>query len=229
MHAALAAIIIATAPAPNVQIELSAEQAVQEISQACQSGSLIFSEGDCLAVRCYTNSPYTHVALVMYESEGLPYVYDSMNGVGVRKLRLDEYLETQAPDHVHLFHPKRPLTEPEVTGLRDHLESQLGRPYSVKHHITGKRSKGLHCSEYVTDALVEIEWLDVENPPRVSPASLAKGVTIHEVYQPAQQYSLPVILEPIPEPEGTCAKLWQDTKECTWRCCSQMSRWFLCR
>lgn len=229
MNAAIAALLIATAPAPTVEIQLQPGQAVQEISQACQSGSLIFSEGDCLAVRFYTNSSYTHVAMVICESDGLPYVYDSMNGVGVRKLRLNEYLETQAPDHVHLYHPKRPLDQTEVLELKSHLESQLGRPYSVKHHITGKRCKGLHCSEYVTDALMEIDWLKAENPPRVSPASLAEGVTIHDVYEPAQQYALPVLFEPIPEPEGTCAKLWRDTKECTWHCCSKMSRWFLCQ
>ena len=227
MNAAIAALIIATAPADA--IEIPQEQAVSEITRSCESGSLIFSQGDCLAVRAYTNSPYTHVAVVIYDESGSPYVYDSMNGVGVRKLSLDDYLETQAPDKVHLFHPKRSLRTKEVSEFQDHLDEQLGRPYSVKHHITGRRSKGLHCSEYVSEALVEIEWLKVKNPARVSPASLAEGIAKYGVYRPAETYLLEVKIEPIPEPQGRVARIWQGTKNCTLSCCSQLSRWILCR
>ena len=227
MNTAIAAFIIAIAPTSPV--ELDHHQAVEQISESCQSGSLIFSKGDCLAVRVYTNSPYTHVALVIYSDAGVPFVYDSMNGVGVRKLNLESYLATQSPDKVHLYHPKRPLHKNEVNELRAHLDAQIGRPYSVKHHITGKRCRGLHCSEYVSEALAEIDWLNVKNPPRVSPASLAEGITAHKIYRPSEVYVLPSVIEPIPEPQGTCARLWQDTKQCTWRACAKLSGWFLCR
>ena len=201
---------------------------VEEIRQACQTGSLIFSRGDCLAVRIYTASGYTHVATVVCES-GEPFVYDSMNGTGVRKLTLEEYLDRQAPDDVQLFHPVREFSVDETADYRAYLESQLGRPYSVKHHVTGNRCEGLHCAEYVTDALVAVDWLKAENPVKVSPASLAEGITSSRVYLMGERVELPFEAEPIPEPSGRCARLWQETKDCTVRCCQQLSRWVLCR
>ena len=152
-----------------------------------------------------------------------------MNGTGVRKLTLEEYLEHQAPDDVQLFHPVRPFSEEETKCYQSYLESQLGRPYSVKHHLTGKRAKGLHCSEYVTDALISINWLTAENPAKVSPASLADGITDSHAYLAGDRVELPFEAEPIPEPSNRCAQLWQETKDCTRRCCQKLSRWVLCR
>src|SRR5690606_25692047 len=70
--------------------------AAASITPELQTGTLLFSEGDCLAIRVYTASPYTHVALVCVE-EGEPFVYDSMNGVGVRRLSLAEYFVRESP------------------------------------------------------------------------------------------------------------------------------------
>lgn len=227
MNSILAAILVGTIP--GGVIELPREQAIAQITAACEDGTLLFSQGDCLAVRAYTNSPYTHVGMVIYEPNGTAMVYDSMNGVGVRKMSLTEYLTVQAPDKVQLFHPSRDLTDTEVAELQEYLEGELGRPYAVKHHLTGKRSSGLHCSEYVTDALVSIEWLKVANPPRVSPASLAKGIEAHHIYESGGTFVIPVVLEPIPEPEGICQRVWESTKLCTLQCCSRLSGWILCR
>lgn len=226
MNSALVALLLATTPAEAT--DDPHQQAVCEIAASCQNGSLIFSKGDCLAVRAYTNSPYTHVATVVYE-DGQPVIYDSMNGTGVRKLPLEEYLDTQSPDEVHLFHPKREFTSDETARYQRYLDSQLGRPYSVKHHISGKRSTGVHCSEYVTDALAEIDWLKVENPPRVSPASLVEGISTHGVYSAGPTIALPVELEPVPMPDSRCSRMWMETKSCMARCCSKLSRWVLCR
>ena len=206
---------------------LHATQA-ERVARACRTGSLLFSRGDCLAVRVYTNSPYTHVATVIAEDQGLC-VYDSMNGSGVRKLTLAEFLEIQAPDELHLFHPVRKLTSGEERELRLYLESQIGRPYAVSHHLTGKRCEGLHCAEYITDALVDIDWLRVENSARVSPASLVEGIVQHRVYTPGESISLERPLDPVPEPSGRCARLWLETKLCVVGSCQQLSRWVLCR
>lgn len=227
MNTALIALIIATAPAEvpeNPQAE-----AIAQIEESAETGALLFSKGDCLAVRAYTNSPYTHVATIVCSEDGSLVVYDSMNGPGVRKMSLADYLSDQCPDEVQVFKPRRSFNENETSEFQSHLESQLGRPYSVKHHLTGKRCDGLHCAEYVTDALVEIDWLKVKNPPRVSPASLVKGITLHEVYVEGPRIEVPADLEPIPEPEGRCARLWLETKICVNKCGQQFSRWFLCR
>ena len=204
------------------------EEAVVRIAEECQTGSLIFSRGDCLAVKAYTGSGYTHVATVV-EEHGDIYVYDSMNGVGVRRLSLVEYLETQSPDHVVLFHPVRTFEQHESESFESALAAELGRPYSVSHHLTGRRCEGLHCSEYVTDALISIDWIHADNPVRVSPASLMEGIVLHDVYVEGSTFLLPRPIAPIPEPDSWCGQLWQDTKQCTLNSCRQLSRWILCR
>jgi hypothetical protein len=179
-------------------------------------------------VKVFTASSYTHVATVVL-CDGEPIVYDSMNGVGVRKLPLQDYLASQAPDRVHLFHPHRPLTESEQKAFQAYLDSRLGTPYAVLHHMTGQRCEGVHCAEYVTDALQEIRWLKATSPPKVSPASLAQGIEQGNVYHAGPTIELAPNLQPVPSGETRCEQLWIDTKLCTQRCCRQLSRWFLCR
>lgn len=203
-------------------------QAAAEIAPDLQTGSLIFSEGDCLAIKVYVGGPYTHVAVVVVDRGG-PVVYDSMNGGGVRKLPLEEYLVTQSPDTITLLHPARPLTGEEAEELQGALESRVGTPYAVMHHLTGERSEeGVHCAEYATDALMAIRLIHAERPSKVSPSSLADGVVQHNVYTPGETIELDF---PAAELAGDnwCEQLWIDTRLCCTRCCRQLSAWFLCR
>lgn len=204
------------------------EAAATQIAPLLQTGSLIFSKGDCLAVRIYTQSSYTHVAAVVVADEG-PIVYDSMNGVGVRKLPLAEYLATQSPDEIRLFHPRRPIEGERSVTFEKSLETQLGRPYAIGHHLTGKRCDGLHCAEYVTDALMSIDVIRAQRPPKVSPASLVTGITQHGIYSAEQLISL--VPPPPAKVEGAscCEQWWVDTKQCTSRCYRKLSGWFCCK
>ncbi|MBX3436182.1 MAG: hypothetical protein KF861_01740 [Planctomycetaceae bacterium] len=205
--------------------------AAAELAPRMQDGTLLFSTGDCLAVRIYTKSPYTHVAVVMRE-DGEPHVYDSMNGAGVRRQSLSDYLHSQRSDCMHIFHPRRSLTPEQSRGLREALDSQLGRPYAVKHHLTGARCEGLHCAEYTTDALMAIKLIHAERPSKVSPASLVEGVTAAEIYVSDGTVDLSPAPAPAPSQpvaEGRCRRLWIETKHCVTACCDQLSGWFLCR
>jgi len=83
------------------------DQLADSLASRVQTGTLLFSKGDCLAVRIYTQSAYTHVAMIVMRN-GEPLVYDSMNGTGVRCLTLKNYLNTQRPATIHLFQPKQP-------------------------------------------------------------------------------------------------------------------------
>jgi len=198
------------------------------IAPQLQTGTLLFSEGDCLAIRVYTASKYTHVAVVCIEG-GKPYVYDSMNGVGVRRLSLARYLAAESPNEVQIFQPRRTLTAEQGSQLEAALRSQLGRPYAVKHHLTGERAEGLHCSEYATDALMSIGLITAERPPRVSPASLAIGVTRTNIYTTGQTLDLEPPAPPREPARNRCHRLWLDTKQCTISCCDKLTGWFLCR
>lgn len=222
----LAAVLIAATP--SVETYSSGQHAAEQLAGQLQTGTLLFSEGDCLAIRVFTKSKYTHVAAVVMQS-GEPMVYDSMNGTGVRRMPLREYIATEQPHELHVMTPRQDFTPEQAEQFETHLEEQLGRPYAVKHHLTGERVEGLHCAEYVTDALMAACVMHAQRPPRVSPASLAEGALASELYASATT----IALEPpaVEEPAETtwCQRMWLDTKRCTTDCCVQMRRWFLCR
>ncbi len=219
---------LSTPPTLTPAAIVALRQTTDDLRPQLQTGSLLFNAGDCLAIRVYTASPYTHVAIVVLE-EGQPFVYDSMNGAGVRKLTLADYLMTQCPDELHVYHPSRSLTQEQGRGLVTYLDSQLGRAYAVHHHATGRRAAGVHCAEYVTDALMSIGLLHAERPSKVSPASLRTGITSVGIYASTKTFTLALPVEPAPNGANRCHQLWIDTKQCVDQCCDKMTGWFLCR
>ena len=205
------------------------ESLIAELKQTLQTGSLIFSQGDCLAVRIFSQSSYTHVGGVV-EIENDFIVYDSMNGVGVRKTPLEEYVRQQTPGSIRIVHPAIAFTDDQITSYVTHLESQLGRMYAVKHHLTGSRSDGLHCSEYMTDALVAADLITAKQPSRVSPGSLLEGVTASNVYLAGNGFELNAP-EPAPQTDDATwyQRAWRSTSGCCSKSATKMRRWVLCR
>jgi hypothetical protein len=215
--------LIASAP---VQASASPGELTERLSAEMRTGTLLFSEGDCLAVKAFTASPYTHVACVVVE-DGEAWVYDSQNGIGVRKLPLAAYVAATRPDELHVLQPAARL--PDAAAFRAHLDGEIGRPYSVAHHLTGTRCHGVHCAEYVTDSLTAAGLIRAKRPPRVSPASLRSGLLRHGLYEEG-----PVLEIAAPEPErepgaGWCRELWLDTKDCCASCWGCVRRRVLCR
>lgn len=204
-----------------------ADVAASVLAAELQTGSLIVSRGDCLAVKVFTNSPYTHIAAVVVR-RGEPFVYDSTGGAGVRCQTLGNYLASQSPALVHLFHPCEKFSSRRAEEFETYLDRQLGTPYAIQHHLTGERAEGVHCAEYVTDALMACHLLQAKQPSRVSPASLIEGVTKGDLYCHAATLQL------VPAPavqttgESWCGRMWGDTKECTRGCYLKMRGWFCC-
>lgn len=232
MSALVLAVAVATAsPAAssekvNVQ---SIGEAEARIRKDVQTGTLLLTQGDCLAVRIYTKSPYTHVAAIVMRNDR-PFVYDSANGHGTRCQPLKNYLTSQGPTEIHIFTPKRGFSEKRGQKMESWLDNQLGRPYGIQHHLTGERAKGLHCSEYVTDALQHCGLLKARRPSRVSPASLVTGITRHKLY--AKSMTVQIQPPKAPEPaanESWCSSLWSDTKSCTSSCYRKTRSWIFCQ
>lgn len=221
MWTSLLAIALAATP------DVATETLFPEIRKQVQSGSLIFSQGDCLAVKIFTASPYTHVGMVVMEN-GSPVVYDAMNGTGVRKTPIDQYLRFLVPSRMQVLHPKNEFPAADFAAMVRHLESQLGRPYRIHHHATGKRCDGVHCSEYMTDALIAAHVMRAKEPSRVSPGSLHEGVLTGGTYRIATEYDFREAKSPVPTEETRCQRYWRETKQCCSGCCRQLSRWFLC-
>lgn len=209
-----------TPPAPD--------DLIAEIAKNLQTGSLIFSQGDCLAVKVFSRSNYTHVGGVVAK-DGTFVVYDSMNGLGVGKASLEEYVRRQTPSSLHIVHPTVRLSPEKATAFEQHLESQLGRKYAVKHHLTGQRCEGLHCSEYMTDALMKAEIMAARQPPRVSPGSLFEGVTITSAYHDGGHFELKLSDPPQAADRPWYERAWNCTSSTCRKGASQVRRWIVCR
>lgn len=209
-------------------VEMTAAETTERLRSSVENGTLLFTQGNCLAVKIFTNSPYTHVGAVVIEKDK-PVVYDSTSGVGVRKLSFEDYVEKQSECTMYVTHPKKAFSKGQTEIFTQNLENQIGRPYGIRHHLTGKRAEGLHCSEYVTDALMSIKLIEAEKPSRVSPASLHTGVTKHGIYTAGQAITILPQPKPRPIPESWCGRMWQETVDCTSYSCRKLSGWILCR
>ncbi|MBI1312501.1 hypothetical protein GC176_14510 [bacterium] len=205
----------------------SLEAATELLAPEVQTGTLLVSEGDCLAVQVYTQSPFTHVGAVVVR-DGQPFVYDACKSSGVRCLTFANYLKSQIDTEVHVLQPRKALLESRAGEFARRLDSQLGRPYSVRHHLTGESVDGVHCSEYVSDALACCRMIKVQNAANVSPASLVRGVTQAGIYSPLQTIRVVRVEASEPRAASWYGRLWQDTKSCTANCCRQTRAWFFC-
>jgi hypothetical protein len=217
-------LVLALVAVPDAATEL----AFPAIRSQVQTGTLLFSQGDCLAVKVFTGSSYTHVGIVVVEN-GHPVVYDAMNGTGVRKTALSDYLRFLVPSKVEVLHPAKKWSEADRAAMVLHLESQIGRPYRIGHHVTGKRCDGVHCAEYMTDALIAAHVMTANEPSRVSPGSLHEGVLSGNVYRPGGEFVFLEAQPPVPQNETRCQRYWRQTGECCYGCGKQLSRWFCCK
>ncbi|MCG6156028.1 YiiX/YebB-like N1pC/P60 family cysteine hydrolase [Rubinisphaera margarita] len=218
----------AAAIAEEARTEKTAPQVVDLMQDQLTEGCLLMHEGDCLAVKMFTRSPYTHVGIVLKDESGNWQTYDSANGEGVRKTELCAYLEECAPNGITLLCPSEPYTEEELDTLRLALEEQIGRPYGIRHHLTGNQAEGVHCSEYVTTALIQASVITAERPSRVSPASLRQGLLESDLYREAVVTTVVPDVIPAPPAESWFKQLWIDTKTCTSDCCKSWNRTIFC-
>jgi hypothetical protein len=132
---------------------------------------------------------------------------------------------------VLVYRPQRDLSQDQSRAYRAYLESQLGREYSVKHHISGDRCEGIHCAEYATEALLRTKLIAVKNPVRVSPASLIEGVTENGLYVEKRVWEVESgeSVEPDRKNMGRCRRLWEETRDCWTSSSKRLKGWFLCR
>lgn len=204
------------------------DAAVRNLTPRVQTGTLLTTKGECLAVKVFTQSGTTHVAAVVMQ-DGKPVVFDSANGVGVRCLSLAAYLKFQGPGEVHVYTPVKMFSKTRAKKFEKYLDSQLGRPYAVKHHLNGGRAKGLHCAELITDTFINVGMLKANNPSRVTPASLIEGVTKGKLYRAGKKVT---IAAPVPTPEKKSktwyGRAWQVTRQTSQKAYSKSKILVLC-
>ena len=168
-------------------------------------GSLLFLENSNQFVELYTGSETTHVAVIIHSQEQ-PWVYEATPGE-VRKLPLDDYRAElgklnerrgeQRKIRAVLVEPRTAYSSQQITAMRELLEAQLGRRYSIKGHVRG-RSDGIHCAELAARALCTASVLKIERCQAESPASL-----LAKVKPQAQPFTTLAIDEPDERPSWT--------------------------
>lgn len=214
--------------ASEITENLTVPQVESQLKTELQDGSLIMHQGDCLAVKVFTASPFTHVGMAIHDDEVGWLIYDSANGSGVRKSALTEYLHECAPNCITVLHPNQRYEAEQLAILRLALEEQIGRPYGIRHHVTGSRAKGVHCAEYMTDTLIAVDLITAEKPSRVSPKSLRQGLLESDLYAESSEIELIEDVIPLLPAETWCGQMWQDTKSCVSGCYTSCRRSIFC-
>lgn len=139
------------------------------ILSAIPDGSILFTENGSVVVANRTNSSLTHAAIVLDN-----YVYEARIPK-VNKIPLEKYLKS-SKYKIIIAKPRTPYSREELKIMKDFAESQLGREYSVRSFTKGYPSKSLHCSEYVSEILIQSKRYESTNPSRVTPGSLWESI-----------------------------------------------------
>ncbi|MBC7856087.1 MAG: hypothetical protein IAF94_21870 [Pirellulaceae bacterium] len=197
-------------------------------AEPLEDGTLLFLENCSSVVQRSTNSTVGHVAIVMHE-ERQPWVYEAIPG-GVRRVTADEYYAELSrlnvrknEDHqirAFALRPERPFTAAERQAMRQYLEEQIGRRYSVKNYVRGEEGRGIHCSELASQAMNASGRYQWEHCYSINPSHLQE--LIDPTYRDAAVVDLPTVAE-----ETWCQRSqrrWDHIRTwCAWSCGEALS------
>ena len=144
-----------------------------------RDGSVIFWQGGLLVkpILKHTDSDLTHAAIVLYQGRE-PWVYEAVPP-RVHKVPLTDYGrlmkekvdERRRPMTWFVMQPMDRYTSLKLDAMKDHAESQLGRPYMLRGWWKGHEVRGIFCSELVGD-IIETSGKIESGHIRESPGSL---------------------------------------------------------
>src|SRR5262245_34677787 len=117
-----------------------------EQSPSPPDGTLIFLENCNSIVELTTRGQIGHAALVFHDADTC-WVYEA-TPAKVRRISLADYyaelarlnLRREANEKIRtwLLRPKSPYTAEEAARMREYLDAQIGRRYSVRNYVRGK-------------------------------------------------------------------------------------------
>jgi hypothetical protein len=111
------------------------------------SGTVIFFENSNVAVQQFTDSPITHVAIIVDEN-GDKYVYEAVNPK-VKKTLFRDYVKN-IKGNAYIGLPKLKIDNDR---LRDYLNDSLGKKYSISNFRSENVNKNtIFCSQLVVEA-----------------------------------------------------------------------------
>jgi hypothetical protein len=143
-------------------------------------GTLLFLENCNSVVEFATCGEVGHAALV-FQQEGEDFVYEATPG-NVRRVSFSDYLTELArinkrrdeDEQVRALalQPRVPYTEDEIARMKAHLDTQLGRRYSVKNYVRGKPYDGIHCAELASTTMNQSGRYTFTNCHTINPQAL---------------------------------------------------------
>lgn len=193
-------------------------------AEPLEDGTLLFLENCSSVVQRATHGSMGHVAIVMNEGEEA-WVYEAIPG-RVRRLSVDDYYaelsrlnaRKNEDKQIRTFalRPEEPYTETERQAMRQYLDEQIGRRYSVKGYVRGEETRGIHCAELASHTLNKSGRYQWDRCHSISPSQLQE--LIDPTYHDAAMVSLPACTEE----ETWCQRAqrrWDNLRTwCAWSC-----------
>ncbi len=187
-----------------------------------EDGSLVVLHNSNKMVAGWTDSDVTHVALLLNIGDQT-WVYEATPGK-VRRVPLASYREElrelnarrRQLTRMSILQPKRPYSSGQVASMRQYLNRQIGRRYSIKGAVRKKPSDGIHCAEYVATALCKSGRFRATNPHGLHPVTIVRNAApLHD--SPAH-----VSISPRESRESWCDQSWKRWAGiqawCSWAC-----------
>ena len=220
---------------------------VTEQSPPPPDGTLLFLENCSSIVERTTRGQIGHAALV-FRDEGTCWVYEA-TPAKVRRVTIADYyaelarLNARRDDdekmRTWLLRPKQAYTAAEVANMREYLDAQIGRRYSVRNYVRGKPGEahsakvgpvevqvavhaeskspgGIHCAELTSTTLNQSGRYAFENCHKINPQALYTAVL------PTHAAPEELLLSPPTANEPWCQRAQRRTAEwfnwCGWSC-----------
>jgi hypothetical protein len=219
-----------------------------------ENGCLIFLENCNSVVEFSTGGKIGHVALAFRDGSDT-WIYEA-TPAKVRRVAAAEYYaelarlnkRRDADEQIRawLLRPKQPYTQDEVGKMREFLDGQIGRRYSLKNYVRGKAdgahsteigpvkvrvaidveekpADGIHCAELASTTLSRTGRYEFKDFHKIHPQALYAAV-LPTHFAPAE------IIVPQPTvKESWCVRAQKRWAECwTWCGWSCGEAWSLC-
>jgi len=151
--------------------------------RATQDGSVLFWDSGILVRPIYKNtgSTLTHAAIILHVG-GEPWVYEAVPP-RVRRVPLNIYREEMKRKEARLrefswfiMQPRVAYTSTELSAMKKHADSELGRQYMMRGWWKGRIVRGIFCSQLVADIIEQSGRITSDNI-KESPGSLHAKLT----------------------------------------------------
>ena len=197
----------------------------QSFAQKFPDGTVLFVENSSFIVESVTDFNTTHVAVIFDDK-----VYNAEPPF-VKTYKVGDYLKIIAKENdgkakckTVFCYPKNPYTKKQIKAMKNYLEGEVGRRYSLTGYVKGIEAEGIHCSQLTTEALMAAGKVKSQRPWRISPGTLR--LCVDKFCKTKGCY----LIERNPEKTSMISRfndwLGEKTKFCSWSC---YETWSLCR